>query len=73
MSTPIFAGEKKTGVLIFQIPLKRMNAIMAQNYQWKDNGLGKTGETFLVGLRQSDAQPKPITHRIPYLLSTITF
>jgi methyl-accepting chemotaxis protein len=49
MSTPIFAGTKQTGILIFQMPMERMNAIMAQNYQWKDNGLGKTGETFLVG------------------------
>ncbi|MFT5116499.1 MAG: methyl-accepting chemotaxis protein [Kiritimatiellia bacterium] len=49
MSTPIFAGKKKTGILIFQMPMERMNTIMAQNYQWKDNGLGKTGETFLVG------------------------
>jgi methyl-accepting chemotaxis protein len=49
ISTPIFAGTKQTGILIFQMPMEKMNNIMAQSYQWEKNGLGKSGETFLVG------------------------
>ncbi len=49
IATPIFAGTKKTGILIFQMPVGKINNIMAQNEQWEKNGLGKSGETFLVG------------------------
>lgn len=49
MSTPIFAGTKKTAILIFKMPMGKINNIMAQNQQWNENGLGDTGETFLVG------------------------
>ena len=35
--------------LIFQIPLDEINRIMTGNQNWEADGLGKTGETFLVG------------------------
>lgn len=45
MSTPVFddAG-KKIGVLAFQMPIERINAVMKASA-----GLGETGEMFLVG------------------------
>jgi methyl-accepting chemotaxis protein len=44
VASPIFAGSEKIGVLIFQFPLNRLNAIMKTR-----TGMGETGETYLVG------------------------
>ena len=45
LSTPLINGDgEKTGVLVFQMPIERINAVMTP-----DTGLGETGETFLVG------------------------
>ena len=45
----IFSGPELVGVIIFQIPSGTLNAIMTSNQDWEAVGLGKTGETFLVG------------------------
>lgn len=44
MSTPIFDGTERIGVLVFQMPINKINAMMARN-----EGLGRTGETIIVG------------------------
>ena len=44
ISSPIFDGKQKIGVAIFQMPIDRINAIMAER-----TGLGETGETYAVG------------------------
>jgi PAS domain S-box-containing protein len=49
VATPVFAGPTLTGVLAFQMPVDRINAIMTSNEAWADVGLGKSGETYLVG------------------------
>lgn len=49
ISTPIFEGDTKIGVLIFQMPIDRINNIMTSNHGWADVGLGKSGETYIVG------------------------
>ncbi len=49
ISSPIFENGKKIGVLIFQMPIDRINAIMTHNEAWADSGLGASGETYLVG------------------------
>ena len=54
IASPIYDGDKKTGVLIFQMPLDRITEIMSDTA-----GLGKTGETILVGpdyLMRSDSR-----------------
>ncbi|RQW62623.1 methyl-accepting chemotaxis protein [Vibrio viridaestus] len=50
VSTPITddAG-KTTGVLIFQMPVDKLNTIMTHNRDWKNSGYGDSGETYLVG------------------------
>ena len=47
IASPIFDGDKKIGVAIFQMPVDRINTIMASR-----SGLGETGETLLVGADQ---------------------
>jgi methyl-accepting chemotaxis protein len=49
MASPVFDGDKLIGALAVQVPIDRINAIMTSNKQWKDVGLGNTGETYLVG------------------------
>lgn len=44
ISTPIFKEGRKIGVLVFQMPIARINAVMNQKA-----GLGETGETYIVG------------------------
>lgn len=49
IASPIYEGDKKIGVLIFQIPIDRINDIMTNKKAWSSVGLGSTGETYLVG------------------------
>ncbi len=44
VAAPIFDGATKIGVAIFQLPIDRINGIMAER-----TGLGQTGETYAVG------------------------
>ncbi len=49
IATPIYQGDQKIGVLCFQFPVDKLNAIMSFNRKWKAVGLGETGEVYLVG------------------------
>jgi hypothetical protein len=49
IAAPIYDGEKKIGVLVFQLPIDRINDIMTNKQNWSGVGLGATGETYIVG------------------------
>ncbi len=49
IASPIFDGSEKIGVLIFQMPIDRINMIMTSNNDWESVGLGESGETYLIG------------------------
>ena len=49
IASPIFDGSEKIGVLVFQMPIDRINDIMTSNQDWKNVGLGESGETYIVG------------------------
>jgi PAS domain S-box-containing protein len=49
IGSPIFDGDEKIGVLVFQMPIERINNIMTSHQAWKDVGLGESGETYIVG------------------------
>ncbi|GAB6043902.1 hypothetical protein JCM17961_45840 [Endothiovibrio diazotrophicus] len=62
VATPIFDGEHRLGVAIFQFPIDHLNAIMGERA-----GLGETGETYLVGsdgLMRSDSFLDPAHHSV---------
>ncbi|MBF0620362.1 MAG: methyl-accepting chemotaxis protein [Magnetococcales bacterium] len=62
IASPIFDGKNKLGVVVFQFPLDRLNAIMTAR-----TGLGKTGETYLIGsdkLMRSDSYLDPQYHTV---------
>ena len=49
IASPIYDGEEKLGILIFQMPIDVVNGIMTNEGKWKEVGLGASGETYLVG------------------------
>ena len=49
IASPIFDGSEKVGVLLFQMPIDKINQVMTSNCNWKNVGLGESGETYIVG------------------------
>ncbi|NCF64942.1 MAG: HAMP domain-containing protein [Chloroflexi bacterium] len=49
IASPIFDDGEKIGVLLFQMPVDRINDIMTNRQAWNQMGLGDSGETYLVG------------------------
>lgn len=49
IASPIYEGEEKIGVLVFQMPVNRINDIMTNQQDWEKVGLGDSGETYLIG------------------------
>ncbi len=49
IASPIFDNGKPIGILAFQISIDEINKIMTGNKNWQSNGLGKSGEIYLVG------------------------
>jgi serine phosphatase RsbU (regulator of sigma subunit) len=49
IATPIYDGDQKIGSLVFQMPIDRINDIMTNKREWSKVGLGKSGETYIVG------------------------
>jgi methyl-accepting chemotaxis protein len=49
VSKPIYDGKNISGILIFKLSSSKINQIINYRNDWVKNGLGKTGQTFLVG------------------------
>ena len=49
IGSPIIQGDSMIGVLIFQMPIDRIDDVMTNKRGWNKVGLGNTGETYLVG------------------------
>lgn len=49
IASPIYDGSRLVGVLALQMPVDEINKVMTGNQQWQQDGLGRTGETILVG------------------------
>lgn len=49
IAVPIFNQSKFVGVLAIQVPADEINNVMTGNGEWESDGLGKSGETYLVG------------------------
>ncbi len=48
LSTPIVENGQTVAILIFQIPLDRLNTLLTHQQKWSDVGFGLSGETYLV-------------------------
>ncbi len=49
IAAPIYNQDKFIGVLAIQLPVDEINNVMTGNRKWEADGLGKSGETYLVG------------------------
>ncbi|AFM17584.1 family 3 adenylate cyclase [Mycolicibacterium chubuense NBB4] len=59
MVTPVGPRGRVEGVLALQFPVSKINRLMTFGKQWEAAGMGRTGETFLVGpddLMRSDSR-----------------
>jgi|EndMetStandDraft_7_1072992.scaffolds.fasta_scaffold01728_6 class 3 adenylate cyclase len=59
MVAPVGPPGKAEGVLALQFPISSINRLMTADRKWEAAGMGKTGETFLVGpdgLMRSDSR-----------------
>jgi class 3 adenylate cyclase len=49
IGSTVFDGDKFIGALIYQLNPEAIDRVMTDNRKWEQQGLGKTGESFLVG------------------------
>ena len=50
IAAPVVDGEgRRIGVLAFQVPVAEIDHVMTGGRTWRADGLGETGETYLVG------------------------
>lgn len=49
LSIPVIQEKSQIGVLIIQVPVENITTIMSNHGKWKESGMGKTGESYLVG------------------------
>ena len=59
MLSPVGPQGRVEGVLALQFPISKMSRLMTADRQWEAAGMGRTGETFLVGpddLMRSDSR-----------------
>lgn len=49
IATAIHDQGRAAGLLVVQLPIREIDAVMTGKMSWKRDGLGDTGETYLVG------------------------
>ncbi|HEY6599436.1 MAG TPA: HAMP domain-containing protein, partial [Pseudomonadales bacterium] len=49
IGTPVFAQGHALGLLVVELPADEIDRVMTGDRQWERDGLGKTGEVYLVG------------------------
>ncbi len=49
MASPVFDGPEQVGILYIQLPIDEINRVMTDDFGWVTDGLGQTGECYLVG------------------------
>ncbi|HLI25815.1 MAG TPA: adenylate/guanylate cyclase domain-containing protein [Chloroflexota bacterium] len=49
LGTPLDDGRERVGILVAELSVVELDRLVTGNYQWRRDGLGATGETYLVG------------------------
>lgn len=49
IAAPVFKNNKRLGCLVLQISIDAINQVMTGNNSWRKEGLGQSGETYIVG------------------------
>lgn len=48
-ASAVYEGGSVLAVLIYQISIDEINTVMTENSNWQNEGLGESGETYIVG------------------------
>ena len=49
IAKPVYDGDIKIGIVVFQMPINKVNQILTGDNHWREDGQGDSGETFMVG------------------------
>jgi len=49
IACPIYDNDDKIGIVVFQMPINKINQILTGDHKWREDGLGESGETVIVG------------------------
>ncbi|MFN6107766.1 MAG: adenylate/guanylate cyclase domain-containing protein [Planctomycetaceae bacterium] len=49
IASPVYSENRMAGVLILQFPIDELSRILTGNYEWQREGLGESGEVYVVG------------------------
>lgn len=49
LASPLYHDAKLVGVVAVRLPIAKLNQLMTSKGEWEREGLGRTGETYLVG------------------------
>ena len=49
VATPVFDGPRMAAIMLLRLPIEPISNALSGNRQWQADGLGKTGEVYLVG------------------------
>ncbi|MDM8561803.1 adenylate/guanylate cyclase domain-containing protein [Candidatus Marithioploca araucensis] len=49
MAVPVYNKQTYIGIIAIQLPVAQINSIMTRYQQWVQDGLGESGEVYLVG------------------------
>ena len=49
VGTPVFDGPRKSAIMVLQLPIEPISQALSGNQHWEAEGLGKTGEVYLLG------------------------
>ncbi len=53
VGSPIFDGPRMIAIMVLRIPIEPISTALSGNRQWEAEGLGKTGEVYLLGPDQT--------------------
>lgn len=60
MAGPIYDGQRLVGIFAVRLPTEPINVIMTSGGAWQDEGLGETGEAYIVG---SDTRMRSVSRK----------
>ena len=53
VATPVFDGPRMIAIMMLRLPIEPISNALSGNRQWEAEGLGKTGEVYLLGPDQT--------------------
>ena len=53
VGTPVFDGPRMTAIMVLSLPIEPIGKALSGDGQWEAEGLGKTGEVYLLGPDQT--------------------